>query len=56
MAAEAAILAIESFSSPWLCEDMLPDLSMRMMTANEGIFTAVFTSMVTGSRRSTGVP
>ena len=55
IADSAATLARLSFSSPWAWDDMLPDLSMTKVTAREGMRTSVSTSMVTGSRRSTGV-
>ena len=55
MAESAATLAMASFSSPSARDDMLPDLSITKVTASEGILTSVSMSMVTGSRRSTGV-
>ncbi len=45
-----------SFSSSPVFVPMLPERSSTKTTDRLGILTSVFTFMVTGNRRSTGVP
>ena len=52
----AARFAIASFSSSPIFAPMLPERSSTKTTDRLGILTSVFACIVTGNRRSSGVP